>query len=98
MSGRCGICVQGFPVTMVSDDHLSCLRPAGHDGPHLVRNWLDRIYCWVPDDESEDPEDFIYWEVEVSEAVALVSASKPSAPDQGEIVVAGGTGTEAGIG
>lgn len=75
MVGRCGICVGGFPVTLHGDGYLGCIRPHGHEGPHLVRNGQGHFHCWVPDDESDDPDDFVFWEVGEGEVVALTGGS-----------------------
>jgi len=69
---KCGICVSGFPVTGSTEGHVDCIRPEGHSGPHLVLNEAGRVWCWVPDDESDDPDDFIYWQPDLEEARRMV--------------------------
>jgi len=76
MGFKCGICVSGFPVTGSMEGYVSCIRPEGHAGPHLVVNEAGRVYCWEPDPESDDPDDFIYWVPDIDEARQMVSTPR----------------------
>jgi len=92
MCNRCGIIIIRFDIVQ-RDGHsspgedwwLECLRPQGHEGPHLVLRHSGEYISWEHDKEcvcqdclSEDPNDWcmVYGEVSNQEAELLIGSAE----------------------
>ena len=86
MCQECGILIDRIEIVGASLDsysHKACLRPVGHDGPHLILSYSDKYMVWEDDGEcdcdycqGEDPVDrcLIYGEVSEAEAKKLIES------------------------
>lgn len=85
MCTKCEILIGGLEIIGVVQDgnevHLGCIRPAGHDGPHLIYNYSGEFVIWEDDSScgcdmccSGDSDDWclVYSEVSVEEAKKFI--------------------------